>query len=51
MEKVNENSKPKELKRSTYKTILVDFQKINRLVLQFNRLFISAVYKNNLKHI
>ena len=49
MEEANEESKPKEWKCSSYKTVLVDFHKINRLFLQFNQLFLSAIYKNNLK--
>ena len=45
MEKANEESKPKEWKCSSYKTVLVDFQKINRLFIRFDRLFLSTVYK------
>ena len=42
MEKANEESKPKEWKCSSYKTVLADFEKINQLL---------AVYKNNLQQI
>jgi len=34
-----------------HKVVLVDFKKINRLFLRFNRLFLSAANKNNLKQI
>ena len=34
-----------------HKAVLVDFQKINRLLLRFNQMFLSAVNKNNLKQI
>jgi len=42
--KVNEESQRKKLRKAMHKAVLVDFQKINRL-------FLSAVNKNNLKQI
>ena len=49
--KANEESQRKKLRKAMHKAVLVDFQKINRLFLRFNRLFLSAVNKNNLKQI
>jgi len=49
--KANEESQRKKLRKEMHKAVLVDFQKINRLFLRFNRLFLSAVNKNNLKQI
>ena len=49
--KANEESQRKKLRKAMHKTVLVDFQKINRLFLRFNWLFLSAVNKNNLKQI
>ena len=49
--KANEESQTKKLRRAMHRVVLVDFQKINRLFLRFNRLFLSAVNKNNLKYI
>jgi len=49
--KVNEESQRKKLRKAKHKAILVDFQKINQLFLRFNRLFLSAVNKKNLKQI
>jgi len=49
--KANEESQTKKLRRAMHRVVLVDFQKINRLFLRFNRLFLSAVNKNNLKQI
>jgi len=49
--KANEDSQRKKLRKVKHKVVLVDFQKINRLFLRFNRLFLSAVNKNNLKQI
>jgi len=46
--KVNEESHRKKLRKAKHKVVLVDFQKINRLFLRFNWLFLSAVNKNNL---
>jgi len=51
IEKAYEESKLKESRYSRYKSILVDFQKINRLFMRFNRLFLSIVNKNKLKQI
>jgi len=42
--KANEESQRKKLRKAMHKVVLVDFQKINRL-------FLSAVNKNNLKQI
>jgi len=47
--KVNEESQRKKLRKAMNKVVLVDFQKINRLFLRFNRLFLSAVNKKQLK--
>jgi len=49
--KANEESQRMKLWKAKHKAVLVDFQKINRLFLRFNRLFLSAVNKNNLKQI
>jgi len=49
--KVNEESQTRKLWKIMHKVIFIDFQKINRLFLRFNRLFLLAVNKNNLKHI
>jgi len=49
--KGNEESQRKKLRKAMHKVFLVDFQKINRLFLRFNRLFLSTVNKNNLKQI
>jgi len=49
--KANEESQRMKLWKAMHKVVLVDFQKINRLFLRFNRLFLSAVNKNNLKQI
>ena len=49
--KANEESHKKKLRKTMHKAVLVDFQKINQLFLWFNRLFLSAVNKNNLKQI
>jgi len=49
--KVNEESQRKKQRKAKHKVVLVDFQKINRLVLRFNQLILSAVNKNNLKQI
>jgi len=48
--KANEESQRKKLRKAKHKAVLVDFQKINRLFLRLNRLFLSAVNKNNLKN-
>jgi len=48
--KANEESQIKKLWKAMHKAVLIDFQKINRLFLRFNRLFLSIV-KNNLKQI
>jgi len=47
--KDNEESPRKKLRKAKHKVVLVDFQKINRLFLQFNRLFLSTVNKKQLK--
>ena len=49
--KVNEESQRTKLMKEKHKVVLVDFQKINRLFLRFNRLFLSAINKNNFKQI
>jgi len=49
--KANEESQRKKLRKAMHKVVLVDFQKINRLFCRNNRLFLSAVKKNNLKKI
>jgi len=49
--KVNEESQRKKLRKAMHKAVLVDFQKINRLFLRLNRLFLSTVNKSNLKQI
>ena len=49
--KANEESQRKKLRKEMHKVVLVYFQKINRLFLRFNWLFLSAVNKNNLKQI
>ena len=49
--KVNEESHRKKLRKAMHKAALVGIQKINRLFLWFNWLFLSAVNKNNLKQI
>ena len=49
--KANEESQIKKLRKAMHKAVLVDFQKISRLFLRFNRLFLSAINKNNLKQI
>ena len=49
--KANEESQIKKLRKGMHKVFLIDFQKINRLFLRFNRLLLSAVNKNNLKQI
>jgi len=49
--KVNEESKLKESRYPRYKIVLVDFQKINRLFMRFNRLFLLVINKNKLKQI
>jgi len=49
--KANEESQRRKLWKAKHKVVLVDFQKINRLFLRFNRLFLSAVIKINLKQI
>jgi len=47
--KANEESKTRKLWKTMHKVVLVDFLKINRLFLRFNRLFLSAVNKKQLK--
>jgi len=49
--KVNEESQRKKLRKAKHKAVLVDFLKINRLFLRFNRLLLSSVNKNKLKQI
>jgi len=49
--KANEESLRKKLRKPKTKTDLVDLQKINQLLLRFNRLFLSALNKNNLNQI
>jgi len=49
--KANEESQTRKLWKTMHKAVLVDFQKINRLFLRLNRLFLSTVNKNNLKQI
>jgi len=49
--KANEESQRKNIRKTMHKVVLVDFQKINQLFLRFNRLFLLAVNKNNLKQI
>jgi len=49
--KANEESQRRQLWKTMHEVVLVDFQKINRLFLRFNRLFLSEINKNNLKQI
>jgi len=43
--KANAELQRKESRKAMHKAVLVDFQKINRLFCQNNRLFLSAVNK------
>jgi len=49
--KANEESQKRKLWKAMHNVVLVYFQKINRLFLRFNQLFLSVVNKNNLKQI
>ena len=46
-----EGGQIKKLRKAMHKAVLIDFQKINRLFLRFNQLFLSTVNKNNLEQI